>query len=108
MKGVISRRQMPDRDSLLPTKVSVSSFPSQIIFSRAANRDGEQACSVLVLLTGTGAECPLTNKWSLETHIFVVLVKLFQIFNPPWIAYHVKSGNNLKYKIAKTLTFGHL
>ena len=108
MRGVISRRQMPDRDSLLPTKVSVSSFPSQIIFSRAANRDGEQACSVLVLLTGTGAECLLTNRCRLETHIFVVLVKLFQIFNPPWIAYHVKSGNNLKYKIAKTLTFGHL
>lgn len=105
MKGVINRRQMPD--SLPPNKVSLSSFPSQINFILATN-NGEQAYSVLVLLTGTGAECPLTNKWSLETHIFVVLVKLFQIFNPPWIAYHVKSGNNLKYKIAKTLTFGHL
>ena len=94
-------------DSLPPNNVSLSSFPSQINFSRATN-NGEQACSVLVPLTGTGAECLLTNQWSLETHIFVVLVKLFQIFNPPWITYHVKSGNNLKYEIAKTLSFGQL
>ena len=87
--------------------MSLSSFPSQINFSRATN-NGEQACSILVLLTGTGAECFLTNRCRLETHIFVVLVKLFQIFNPPWITYHVKSGNNLKYKIAKTLSFGQL
>ena len=99
---------MPDRDSLLPNKVSLSSFPSQINFSRAANRDGEQACSVLVPLTGTGAECPLTNRWSLETYIFVVLVKLFQIFNPPGITYHVKGSNDLKYESAKTLSFGQL
>ena len=105
MKGVINRRQMPD--SLPPNKVSLSSFPSQINFILATN-NGEQAYSVLVLLTGTGAECLLTYRCRLQTHIFVVLVKLFQIFNPPWIAYHVKSGNNLKYKIAKTLTFGHL
>lgn len=90
--------------SLPPNKVSLSSSPSQINFSRATN-NGEQACSVLVLLTGTGAECLLTNRCRLETHIFVVLVKLFQIFNPPWITYHVKSGNNLKYEIAKTLSF---
>lgn len=107
MKGIISRRQMPERDSLPANKVSLSSFPSQINFILATN-NGEQAYSVLVLLTGTGVECPLTNQWSLETHIFVVLVKLFQIFNPPWITYHVKSGNNLKYKIAKTLSFGQL
>lgn len=102
MKGVMNRRQMPE--VYHQTRCLSAHFLLKSTSAELRTTETKHA-QVLVLLTGTGAECLLTNRCRLETHIFVVLVKLFQIFNPPWITYHVKSGNDLKYEIAKTLSF---